>query len=274
MIWYTSLSGLVAAVILWSTLAVRDSESAAAWIGYGLLWGAEAMTNPSLLVVLPVALLWMAWTRSGPKRLALPAIACIVTVLCCVPWTVRNFEMFHHFVPLRSNFGLELWLDNHDGPPVHPFDNARERAALASLGEPAYMQAKQREAIAWIKSNPRGFARETGKRVVAFWLGDKHPIREFIHRGLWIFKADFLACSALIILVLAGLVAAWRQRREYFPLLAAFPALFPLVYYITIAGVGYRVPIDPVLADIAALGISVWLMGKPSNISPRSLSTE
>lgn len=106
LIWYTTLSGLFGALLLWATLAVRNSVKASAWLAYGLLWGAQLMTHPSFLVLMPVALLWLVWPIKGSERIRFATLACFTAVLCCVPWTTRNFVVFHHFVPLRSDFGL------------------------------------------------------------------------------------------------------------------------------------------------------------------------
>jgi hypothetical protein len=263
-IWYTTLSGLLGALLLWATLAVRDSKKPMAWIGYGLLWGAELMTHPSFLVLMPVALLWLVWPRRGPKQLTLPAFACLVAVLCCVPWTVRNFVVFHHVVPLRSDFGFELWRFNHDGPSwLYPHHDPAERAAFASLGEYAYVHEKQREALAWIGAHPDAFMRGTARRVMQFWFGIAHPMRELVHGKAWFFKAKFLYISALLVMVLGGLISLRRHRCEYLWLLGAFPAIFPLVYYIAVARDFHRVPIDPVLAIIAAFAMSAWLPAEP-----------
>ena len=265
MIWYIALSGLLAALLLLATLAVRDSENPALWTAYGLLWGTQLMTHPSFLVLMPVAVLWLGWPWLGKKRLALPALACFTAVLCCVPWTVRNLIVFHHFVPLRSNFGLELWRDNHNGPSLHPNHDAVERAAFSSQGEYAYMQEKQREALAWIDAHPGTFMRATAGRVLHFWLGSPYRMRRLVHGGLWVFSLTFLYNCVLLVMSLVGLIAIRRKRREYFWLLASFPAIFPLLYYITSSGQHYRVPIDPVLAVIAAFAMAAWLPHQPSD---------
>lgn len=261
-IWYTTLSGLLAALLLWATLAVRDAKKPTLWAGYGLLWGVQLMTHPSFLVLMPVALLWLVSTRLGPEQLRLAALACFTAVLCCVPWMVRNLVVFHHFVPLRSDFGLELWRYNHGGPALHPNGDARERNAFSSLGEYAYTQQKQREALAWIGNHPSVYFRASAGRVMDFWFGLRALLKSE-RRGGWFFKVKFLYVFALIVMVIEGLITIRRKRREYFWLLASFPAIFPLVYYVTIANDFYRFPIDPVLAIIAAFAMAAWLPHQP-----------
>ncbi len=254
-IWYTTLSGLLAALLLWATLAIRDSENRAVWIGYGLLWGAQLMTHPGFLVWMPVAVLWLAWPRVSSRQLKLAALACLIVVLCCVPWTIRNVSVFHHFVPLRSNFGFELWRSNHgDGnQPLHPSHNAEEHNAFSSLGEYVYTIEKQHEAIVWIRAHPGAFMRGTRLRVMRFWFDRAH---EFLKPGEWFFKMKFLYICALLGMVVAGLIAIRGKRPEYFWLLASFPAIFPLLYYITVAREFHRFPIDPILAIIAAFAVT------------------
>jgi len=272
-IWYTTLAGLLAALLLWATLAVRDPEKPAAWTGYGLLWGAQLMTHPSFLVLMPVALLWLVRARLSSKRLRLTVFACFSAVLCCVPWTVRNYVVFHHLVPLRSNFGFELWRDNHDGPALHPNGPGVEHDAFSSLGEYAYVQEKQREALAWISAHPGAYMRGTGRRVMHFWFDLAHPLTGFVRQGTWFFKVKFLYICFLLVMILGGLVTIRRKQREYFWLLASFPVIFPLVYYITLSGDIRRAPIDPVLAIIAAFAAATWLPTQRRNEKTAALTS-
>ena len=262
-IWYTTLSGLLAALLLWATLAVRDSDRPAAWTGYGLLWGTQLMTHPSFLVLMPVAVLWLVCGRVSSKELRLAALACFVAALCCAPWTARNFAVFHHFVPLRLDFGFELWRYNHGGVPEHPNRACPERDAFSSLGEYAYTHGKQREAIAWISTHPGAYMRGTGQRVMHFWFELAHPVTRFVRQSTWFFKVKFLYICFLLGMTLAGLITIRRKRRQYFWLLASFPVIFPLVYYLTIADDFHRLPIDPVLAVIAAFAVTAWLPTQP-----------
>ena len=91
-IWDTSLTALLAATILWATLALMDSRRMRDWCAYGLLWGFTLLTNPALGGALPFLLGWAAYRerREVRGRLAKPVAALGIAILCCVPWTVRN----------------------------------------------------------------------------------------------------------------------------------------------------------------------------------------
>ncbi|MFI5127659.1 MAG: glycosyltransferase family 39 protein, partial [Candidatus Acidiferrales bacterium] len=57
--WDACLSALLAATILWATLALAESRRARDWCAYGLLWGFTLMTNPTLASLLPFLLAWL-----------------------------------------------------------------------------------------------------------------------------------------------------------------------------------------------------------------------
>src|SRR5580658_3026002 len=92
-IWDTSLSALLAALILWATLELTESERWLDWAVYGLLWGLALMTNPALGALLPFLLGWAAFRALGDRwvRWKRAGLAAGVAVLCCVPWTIRNY---------------------------------------------------------------------------------------------------------------------------------------------------------------------------------------
>src|SRR5579862_7950427 len=61
--WDASMTALLAAIILWATLAIEKSERWREWVGYGLLWGVTLLTNVTLISLLPLLLGWLAYRR-------------------------------------------------------------------------------------------------------------------------------------------------------------------------------------------------------------------
>jgi hypothetical protein len=245
-VWYISLSALLFAVLMLATLTILASNQPARWLGYGLLWGAQLMTNPSFATTIPFVFLWLIWELRKQRRrwLQLPAYAAIALILTCTPWTIRNFVVFHTFVPLRSNFGLELWRWNNPAGGLHPSSSSVELTKYIQLGEIPYMKQKRIEAIQFIRTHPGEFVHTTKKRILYFWIIGRK-------------EGAFLAFTNLgfVMLIPLGLLFMVRKNFSHFALLAMVPAIFPLLYYLTLASVFYRHAIEPVLTVIAGVGL-------------------
>jgi hypothetical protein len=262
--WEASIAALLVATIVWATLELSESQRTIAWTGYGLLWGLTLMTSATLASLLPLLLGWLAYRRhkQGIPWLAKPLLAGVVAALCCVPWTVRNFEVFHTFVPLRSILGLQLWVGNNADAQDrwlgthHPIHDAGERAKYVDMGEIAYMQEKKEDAMDYMLTHPGREAHLIGHRILATWSGGTpNPVNDFLRtRSSW-FRFVLLFNILVATGTLWGLVALILRRSEYWFPLAVFPVVFPWAYYLTIVQPRYRLPIDPVLMLLTAIAI-------------------
>ncbi len=77
----------------------------------GLLWAVTVMCRPLTFALLPLMLfgIWIAPLLAGRFRSALILIA--VGLLGLAPWTIRNWNAFHAFIPLQTQaFGSNFWL--------------------------------------------------------------------------------------------------------------------------------------------------------------------
>lgn len=269
-IWDVSLSALLVAAILWTTLLLSTSRDLRAWLGYGFLWGFTLMTNAALVSLLPFLLGWLAYRT---RRLARPVLAAGIALLCCVPWTVRNYAIFHAFIPLRSVMGLQLWMGNneqtqgHWAGALHPIDNSAEREKYVQLGEVAYMEEKKREALRFILADPWREAGLIANRFVVFWSGgSQHPIDEFRKSRSIGFRGILLFNVLAAIGALAGILwPCWDGNGYEFPA-AIFPIFYPLAAYLTLASARYRLPIDPIVLLLTAVAIKK--RGPPWRRSP------
>jgi hypothetical protein len=263
-IWDTSLSALLMATILWATLELAESPRWRDWILYGVLWGFALMTNPALGSLFPVLLGWAACRAARDQKITLlrPALALGIAIVCCIPWSVRNYLVFHKFVPLRSNFALELWVGNNDSydensQVVPPPDPAREELReYIRVGETAFMAEKWRTATVFIRTHPRLEAALWGRRFVAMWTGAENPVRAFQDAETSLVRIVLLSNFLAAIGTVAGIVVLISRRSIYAFPLAAVPILYPVVYYATHASLRYRHPIDPVLLILFAAGVA------------------
>ena len=262
--WDGCFSALLAICILWATLALADSPRFRNWCGYGLLWGVALMTNATLGALLPFLLGWIAYRvyKTDPRWLSKTAAATTVVILCCVPWTIRNYAVFHTFVPLRSVLGLQLWLGNNAETQdvfrgnLHPIYNSTERAHYIDLGEIAYMDEKKQQAIDYMAQHPAREAHLIFRRFIAIWSGGTpYPLKDFGGSSSWWFRyvVTFNLIAALG--MLAGIVLLFLRRSACAFPVAVFPIVYPWAFYLTLALPRYRLPIDPVVMLLLAVSL-------------------
>ena len=262
--WDASIGALLGATILWMTLELPGSRRIGAWIAYGLLWGLTLMTTATLLSVFPLLLGWLAYRlhKQVLVWVAKPALAAVLAALCCIPWTVRNYEVFHVFVPLRSILGLQLWVGNNPDAgdrwlgTQHPIHDSAERERYIDLGEVPYMAEKQHDAIDYMLAHPARVADLTWHRFLAFWSGGTpNPVRDFFRaRSVW-FRFVLLFNVFVSLGALAGTILLVRRRHAYWFPLVVFVIVFPWAYYLTVVEPRYRLPIDPVVMLLTVLAI-------------------
>ena len=270
-LWDASIDAFLGATILWATVALEASPRPKRdWCAYGLLWGLTLMTNATFAALLPLLLGWIAYRhwKKGFAWAGQVALTVGVVILCCVPWTVRNYEAFHTFVPLRSVLGLQLWLGNNsETTPVwlgqrHPIFDPSEREKYTEMGEIAYMQEKKHLAFEYMEQNPRRGMELSVRRFLTVWSGGTaYPVRDFFNnRDLW-FRYVLLFNLFAALGVLGGILILWRSHSEYTFPLAVVPLVFPWPYYLTLVEPRYRLPIDPIVMLLLAV-TSLALFGR------------
>jgi hypothetical protein len=260
-VWDTSLSALLGATILWATLELAESRRLRDWCGYGLLWGFTLMTNPALGSLLPFLLGWAAyhvWREFNWYSMKPTLAAAGIAALCCAPWTVRNYVVFHRLIPLRSNFPLELYIGNNENyapcaayPPK--ISKERELVRYFHIGEMPFMDEEMRKALDFMRANPRIEVRLTRERFVAFWTGLWDPVQAFLSAASLMVRVLLVCSTAAALGGLLGLAALlWKRSPYVFPV-GAFPVVYPWLYYVTHSNLRYRHPIDPVMLLLLAI---------------------
>ena len=263
-VWETSLSALLLATIFWLALAMPDRGRVKPWLQFGVLWGIAALNSPVLLSFLPVSGLW-AWyhqTRSGKHPLKGIVLAALIFLACITPWSIRNYRTFGKPVFIRSNLGAELRMGN--GPwangtwmyYLHPTQNKTALEQYENRGEIAYVAERKRQALEFIKANPRRFLVISARRLVYFWAGSMRSSNWWIAQ---IKNSLFLVSS---VLSFWGLARALRQRKPGAWLFLWLVLLYPAIYYVVFTHARYRHPIDP---EIGILAIFLITQATPAS---------
>jgi len=267
-IWETSLSAFLLSLLFMLTVEMEGDERASSWIGYGLLWGIAALSNPASLSFLPFAGCWLVYQlhRRG-KRFVVPAVlSAVVFWMTIMPWIARNYQVMGQFVFIRDNFGNELRIGNNplaDGQYVlayHPTQNDIVMARYKRLGELAFCQDQGRLAREWIAQNPARFAEITLKRVYYYWNGIPRLAKNSS-------LAELKNTHTLLLSVVGiwGLLLALKRRIHGVFLFATLLVFYPLVYYICFPEPRYRHPIDPELVILGVYLVSESTTRTPGN---------
>jgi hypothetical protein len=243
---YTQL-GLVAFCLM--TMRLVRGRGYNAWTG-AIAGAALGILFLLSQVVLLVALPWIGYLLLT-QRTQWRTISSFLTtmllaaILVNLPWLLRNYGIWGEFVT-RTNFGFTLHTSNNDcaAPSIddeiangcyaatHPEKSVAEAALLQSMGEPAYDRLKTAQALSWIRTHRDRFVRLTLARIVQFWFPPP-VIPRYAAYAIWIIT--LLSIPGFVLMLIRKVPAALY--------LGAVFLLYPLLYYIVVSAIRYRVPI-------------------------------
>jgi hypothetical protein len=255
--WSTHLLLLCLCWLLYLAQDMEHSSRLGLWACFGLLAGFAALTEPSVLVVVPFLLLLSAWrlARAG-KSWLLPGLVASLTVAAAIsPWLIREAVVFHRFIPMRDSMGLEMWMGNNGdnlrwtSDEKHPLHDPGELAAY-NAGELAYMDHKAALTKAYIHGHQRWYAWMCVRRAVYLWT------------GYWSFDSRYLAmeptdpenipfAAGMTLLGLLGVVLAMRRRPFEALRYGGVLLLMPVTYYFAHPEPYHMRPLDPLLVILA-----------------------
>jgi hypothetical protein len=182
-----TFSGLFLELMFWQFLRFLQAPSAE-WrraVKAGFLFGTGPLLAPTVAPVL-AGFVAIGYTRLRPPRktaICWLVILAAATLATLTPWLARNYLQLGALSFIRDDFGLELFVSNHDGATpvaernyvkpywiaVHPHYSTA--AALeVRRGESEFERRMLSEAIAWIHAHPRQFVSLTVSRTIDFWF--------------------------------------------------------------------------------------------------------
>jgi 4-amino-4-deoxy-L-arabinose transferase-like glycosyltransferase len=258
---------------IWAALVYRDSRRLRWAALAGVLVGLASLTRGNgVFLIIPVGgLVWVQRPRFSRPALRAPGLVLAATVVMLIPWTVRNLEAFHEFVPIATDTGYTLAgtfnpvVQNGDQrfPAMWMMPQARTQqlyAADRQANEASISQQLTREALHYIRGHPVSLLK------TAYWntvrMLDLTPSVEryfapYERYPLWLAMLSVYAAWALLLLSIVGLLGPAAR--------AAPVALWscPIVLYLsTVLLLGLtrgRSPMDPFLIMLASLAVvAAW----------------
>lgn len=257
--WSTCLVALFLCCLFLMAIELEESGSLIRWLTFGFLCGMAALTEPVVLSILPLLGIWTCYQRyrKGRSWFAPGAVAALAGIAVIAPWIMRDYAIFHRFIPIRSGFGLELYIGNNGysthwvNGNLHPNHNAAEQTEYEQSGEIAYMDHKRDQAMAYIRTHPGWYAWMTARRAVYMWTGYWSLAPEYLKEEE-LDPPNIFVQTTLSLLALAGLWRVLRNNKALAVRFAIVLFIFPLPYYLSHPETYYFRPVDPIVAVLAA----------------------
>jgi hypothetical protein len=230
------------------------------------------------MAVLPLLGLWSFYRLdldSRPWKGPMMAAA-LAGVAVLSPWLGRNYEVFHRFIPVRSGYGLELYIGNSGdstrwvNSSLHPNHSDAELAEYERVGEMAYMDHKLQQAKAFIRTHPAWFGWMTCRRILYMWTGYWSLDRAYL-KDEPLDPPNIFVNTTMTILGLLGLRRVFQRNSSLAVRFAIVLFFFPLTYYFSHPETYYFRPVDPLMVVLAAVAVAG---GRDQSGALRPLGTE
>ncbi len=280
-------------------LRALRSGSTAQLVLAGLSFGAAALTREITLVMPLLVGLWFWLNRPSAARNAAHRehneprpvlwqgtrsarawwVFSLSMALAVVPWTARNYRIFHALVPISTNAGINFYMGNNAKSTATPDFSDPDFWKLApgvswreGAGELEAHQKGFREGLHYVAAHPAQSLGRYARKAVIFWTP---PLGGFggLPRSAALIRGVWLVFTLLTWgLALYGL---WVTRRAW--RLLALPILvvvtFSLPYVASYVDTRYRLPLEGFLLFYTALGLEAMLQRR-SGVKTIQLSNQ
>jgi len=257
--------------VIFIYLVLRNSELIAkrtifVSVGFGLLAGAGILIREGVLVVAGAAMLSLVIHRRPVslvwRRIVLPAA--LAGILMLTPWTVRNFIVQGRFIPIRTAYGMNLWMGNHDKATGtdKTYDGGYQMNLLWAEHADYYRQSMpadeqersafyRHEALRFIQAHPWHYLKLTARRLYYFvWFDPTHPLaRNLIYRSSYVIA---------LLMGIPGIMLAARRRKIDSVLLISFFGFIALYVPVIILPRYRIIPMLFLLLMASYAAVSLW----------------
>ena len=249
----------------------------------GVSLGLAMLTRTIIMFFIPFILIWMilysssksvsekpssseSYPDAKQKKKNLMRFLVLLIIIACVisPWTVRNYNVHHDFVPISTNNGFNFWYGNNPEPRSSrvAFEDITNNPLINMTDEVQRDRLGYKEGFKFIKDNPRTFLFLCGERFCDFlglpiWFFIFYEYNYFI---IPISKLSFMVLAPLTIipyillipLSIFGIIFHSKGAKTSLLLLLIF--YYTFVHTIVMSTHRYHIAIIPFLIIFATYG--------------------
>jgi hypothetical protein len=264
--------------LLWTLergIALAERPTPGRAVTLGLALGITTLLRQSILpwvVLLFAWLLWVGW-RSGYfwRMFRVLVMTGLVLILAILPFTVRNYIVYHDFLLLNSNAGFAMYSAQH---PMHG-TSFQEFAAAPFPPELRDQDLEEPQLDRELMSRGIGYVLDEPDRYLLLSLSRVRDYFEFWPTSdtTLLYNVGRVVSFALFLpFMLYGLFLALRRNGPFrtradwirfstqpLALPLSFMIFYPLLHIFTWAMSRYRLPVDATALSFAALALDdLW----------------
>lgn len=253
----------VTLVVYLFVLIYENSQSW--WLSFllGVSLVVSIYSRPTVILFVPIIyLLYLIRKNYLPIALSLVTIIVLMT-----PWTLRNYKIYHQFIPTTLIGQYNIWIGNTlvaNGGQLsggfNPWDDYAAKNGFADIKNKASQEFKN-----FLFQHPLTFIKLSLVRTVRYFS----LIRPM---GFWFYQVGlgqmiFVGFSALFIALLfvtgwSGILIALSQKKSLYYYLIALAITAPLPLIATVVESRYRFQIYPFLAMFGGYALYYWFTNK------------
>ena len=190
----------VAIAVVYLIICYHKKPSIVNALSVGLLTGLGTYMRPNLIFIALLISIFSIFYLGKRNSLKLILVASLVIAAIVSPWWIRNWRIYHRFIPLSANFGHVMWAGLGVIPNKYGFVHSDEAAAnyvrnagyKFRYGTPEFGQVLLERALEVIKRDPIFYIKVLIHRVpVALFPAPEWGIepRNFAFQTKWSFTS-------------------------------------------------------------------------------------
>ena len=238
---------LVVLSIFYLVRIVDEDNSYFPFIG-GIFLGLAGLCRPTMELFMPISIfLILSFRRSLKERIKKILILAISFIFVLSPWIIRNYKIFHKFIPGTTMGGWVFWEGNNpysEGGPCRYFPKN-----ILKIDEIKRDRLLYQKTIQVIKENPKRFLWLLKNKFLRFWnvVPNAAEFSTFLYRIISVLSFGIL----LPFFCIGFLISLKNKKANFMHFLIIFFTIFHMVF---LSSIRYRVPIEPFYIIFAVYG--------------------
>ncbi len=202
----------------------------------GILLGLSGLTRPNIQLFFPISIFHILFLKDKWKKILMFSTGfCLILI----PWIIRNYKIFHKFIPGTTMGGWVFWEGNNpysEGGPCSYFP-----LEVIQMDEIRRDRILYKMTFEEIKKNPKRFLYLLKNKFKRFWnVVPNAP--EFEKKILYRVISVFSFGIMMPFFIIGFLFSLKNKKAQFFHSLII---LFTFFHMIFLASIRYRLPLEP-----------------------------